>query len=72
MFLAIEHKLDKQRIKHPKYSKLFNANNFFRNNMETVDRIIYTRTHTRDKQIIPNSGETMLVALVFDIMAISS
>lgn len=71
MFLAIEHELDKQRIKHVKYSKLFNANNFFRNNMETVDRI-YTRNHTRDKQIIPNSGETMLVALDFDIMAISS
>lgn len=69
MFLAIDHELDKQRIKHAKYSKLFNANNFFRNNMETVDR---TRKQTRDKQIIPNSGETMLVALVFDNMAILS
>lgn len=39
--------------------------------METVDRI-YTRNHTRDKQIVPNSGETMLVGLVFDIVAISS
>lgn len=39
--------------------------------METVDKT-YIHHHTRDKHIIPNSGEIMLVALVFDIMAISS